>query len=400
MPRKIAIDQNRKLQFEQFEQRLVMSAQAVGSLLPELDVASPAITQQSVTLEDAGTRAANLAAQYGFDGAGQTVAVIDSGIAFDHLALGGGFGEDFRVVGGYDFAEMDDNPFADGPAGFHGTHVAGIIGSSVAQYSGVASGVDLVGLRVFDDAGRGELEWVEQALQWVHDNINTFENPITTVNLSIGANINSDTAPEFSILEDEFAKLEAEGLFISVAAGNGFLNFGETGLSYPAVSPHVVPVASHDAEGNLSDFSQRDSRVLVAPGENLRSTVPDHLFVRGETDQFLSASGTSQAAPYVAGASAILRQANEFAGVENINQELLYEQFLDSADQVFDSVTGQYFHRLNLEAALESVINDRHADSIENATNIGTVTGGETIEGTIGKIADVDSFPFTAQRSG
>ena len=197
MPRKIAIDQNRKLQFEQFEQRLVMSAQAVGSLLPELDVASPAITQQSVTLEDAGTRAANLAAQYGFDGAGQTVAVIDSGIAFDHLALGGGFGEDFRVVGGYDFAEMDDNPFDDGPAGFHGTHVAGIIGSSDSQYSGVASGVDLVGLRVFDDAGRGELEWVEQALQWVHDNINTFENPITTVNLSIGANINSDTAPEF-----------------------------------------------------------------------------------------------------------------------------------------------------------------------------------------------------------
>ena len=130
-------------------------------------------------------------------------------------------------------------------------------------------------------------------------------------------------------------------------------------------------MASHDAEGNLSDFSQRDSRVLVAPGENLRSTVPDHLFVGGRTDQFLASSGTSQAAPYVAGASAILRQANEFVGTENINQELLYQQFLDTADQIFDSVTGQYFDRLNLEAALESVVNDRHSDSIETATDIG-----------------------------
>ena len=57
MTRKSSIDQNRKLQFEQFEQRLVMSAQAVTSLLPELDIASPAMTQQVVSLEDAGTQA-------------------------------------------------------------------------------------------------------------------------------------------------------------------------------------------------------------------------------------------------------------------------------------------------------------------------------------------------------
>ena len=195
MSRKIRVNQNRKLQFEQFEQRLVMSAQAVGSLLPELEIASPAMTQQVVSLEDAGTRASDLAAQYGFDGTGQTVAVIDSGIAFDHLALGGGFGEDYRVVGGYDFAENDDNPFDDGPAGFHGTHVAGIIGSSDSEYSGVAPGVDLVGLRVFDDAGRGELEWVEQALQWVHDNKDSFENPITTVNLLSLIHISEPTRP-------------------------------------------------------------------------------------------------------------------------------------------------------------------------------------------------------------
>lgn len=400
MPRKTEINQNRKLQFEQFEQRLVMSAQAVGSLLPELDIAAPALTQQVVSLEEAPARANDIASQYGFDGAGQTVAVIDSGIAWDHYALGGGFGEGHKVVGGWDFAENDANPYDDGPAGFHGTHVSGIIGSTDSQYSGVAPGADLVGLRVFDDAGGGNLEWVEQALQWVHDHKDSFEHPITTVNLSLGTDWNSDTVPDWAELEDEFAQLEADGLFISVAAGNGFHNFNEAGLSYPAVSEHVVPVASHDAEGNISDFSQRDEGVLVAPGEVLRSTAPDHLFVGGKTGQFLGSTGTSMAAPYVAGASAVLRQANEFVGVENINQELLYQQFLDSADQIYDSVTGQYFHRINLEAALESVVKDLHSDSIETATNAGTLGGGETIEGTIGKIADVDSFQFTAQRSG
>ena len=372
-----SIESQRKLQFEQFEQRLVMSAQAVGSLLPEADAVSPALDQQEVTLEDSGTQAAeahSLAAEYGFDGSGQTVAVIDSGIAWDHYALGNGYGEGHKVVGGYDFAENDDNPYDDGPAGFHGTHVSGIIGSTDEQYTGVAPGADLVGLRVFGDNGEGNLEWVEEALQWVHDNINSFENPITTVNLSLGTNWNSDTVPEWATLEDEFAQLEADGLFISVAAGNAFRSFGEAGLSYPAVSSHVVPVSSHDADGNLSDFSQRDEGVLVAPGELLRSTVPDHLFVGNKTDQFLASSGTSMAAPYVAGASAILRQANEFAGVENINQDLLYQQFRDSADQIYDSVTNGYYSRLNLEAAIASVVKDFHGDTAETATNVGLVS--------------------------
>ena len=392
--------QQRRLRFEQFEKRLVMSAQAVASVLPELESLAPEVTQEVFSLADASTQAANIAAEYGFDGAGQTVVVIDSGIAFDHYALGGGFGEGYRVVGGYDFAENDDNPYDDGPAGFHGTHVAGIIGSTDEQYQGVSSGVDLVSLRVFDDNGFGDLAWVEQALQWVHENKDSFANPITTVNLSLGTNWNADTVPEWATLEDEFAQLEADGLFISVAAGNAFSSFGETGLSYPAVSEFVVPVASHGADGNLSDFSQRDDRVLVAPGESIRSTVPAHLFGGASQGNFVGSSGTSQAAPYVAGASAILRQANEFAGVTNITQDLLYQQFLDTADQIYDSVTDGYYHRINLEAALESVIQDLHSGTAETATDIGLLSGGETIEGTIGKIADVDAFEFTAEHTG
>ncbi len=299
--------QEKRRRFEQFEQRLVMSAQALTNVTPQLEQLDLDINQQvEITqLDDthSQTGVAQVHEQYGFDGAGQTVAIIDSGIAGDHYALGGAYGQNARVVGGWDFAENDANPYDDGPAGFHGTHVAGIVGSSDSTHQGVAAGVDLVGLRVFDDFGQGSLEWVEQALQWVHDHKDDFENPITTVNLSIGTDWNSNSVPDWGILEDEFAQLKADGLFISVAAGNSFQDYGTTGLSYPAVSPFVIPVASHDADGNLSDFSQRDSGVLVAPGEGIRSTVPDHLFGGTSTNRFIAASGTSMAAPYVAGAA-------------------------------------------------------------------------------------------------
>ena len=406
---------SRRLQFEQFEKRLVMSAQAIApdiaQLLPELEQASPLVTGQDVviqtndsiassSLENAAAEAAQIAAEYGFNGSGQTVAVIDTGIAFDHAAFGDGFGEGHQVVGGYDFAENDSNPFDGGPAGYHGTHVAGIIGSQDSVNTGISSGVDLVALRVFNDNGVGDLELVEKALQFVIDNKDSYRNPITTVNLSLGSGWDEATTPNWGILEDEFAQLESQGIFISVAAGNSFQSIGEQALSYPAVSEHVVPVASYGADGQLSDFSQRDDRVLVAPGEGIRSAVPDGLFADSRTDAFLTSSGTSQAAPYVAGASVILRQANEFVGNFGVTQAELYDQFVETSDQIYDAVTSSYYSRINFRAALESVIGDHYSEQLDQATSLGSLGEGDVISGTIGKLSDVDAIKFTAESSG
>lgn len=339
---------------------------------------------------------------YGFTGATQTIAVIDSGVDYLHGSLGGGFGSDYRVVGGWDFAEGDADPYDDGPAGFHGTHVAGIAASDHASFRGVTPEADVVALRVFDDAGAGYFSWVESALQWVHDNRNSFDNPITTVNLSLGAEWNSDSIPAWANLEDEFAQLEADGIFISVAAGNSFSSYNTAGLAYPAVSPYVVPVSSVDSSGSLSSFSQRHERVLAAPGSSITSTVPDHVFgADGNHNDFGNASGTSMAAPYVAGASMLVREAMEFAGQSNITQDMIYDHLRNTADMVFDSATNASYHSINVSAAIDALMpTDDYGSSSGTAHNLGSIVTTADLSGSISRLDDADYFTFTAGATG
>ncbi len=391
----------RLARFEACEPRLVMSTNL--GLDPEY-FADPASSEIQLLSADAfdWTGLAEVQAEYGFTGTGQTVVVIDSGIAYTHTALGGGYGDGYRVVGGYDFAEGDDNPYDDGPLGAHGTHVAGIIASSDADYPGVAQGVDLVSLRVFDDAGHGEFAWVEEALQWVHEHLNSFANPITTVNLSLGSEWNSTELPVWASLEDELAQLEADGVFIAVAAGNSFTDYNEPGLSYPAASPYVVPVASADADGQLSYYSQRDARALAAPGRAIVSTVPDYLGNgNGMDDDFATFSGTSMATPYVAAASVLLRQAYQFVGVSDVNQDMLYDLMCSTADTIYDSLTGKTYLRLDIESAIDAIMpNDDFGSTADAAYQLGTVDDTQTFAGTIGSLNDRDYFCFTAGATG
>jgi hypothetical protein len=396
----------RQTRFEQFEERLALTAQAITDIQLEQQIHSPDLElfQEVAPLLNDAHQQTGLSAvrnQYGLIGEGQTVAVIDTGIAWDHVNLGGGYGASARVVGGYDFAENDSDPYDD-PSGYHGTHVAGIIGSDHGTYSGVAPGVDLVGLRVFNDAGSGNFSWVEDALQWVHDHRNDYANPITAVNLSLGADWNADTVPGWAMLEEEFAQLEADGIFIAVAAGNSFTKYNATGLSYPAASSHVVPVASVAADGSMSSFSQRNSRVLAAPGENIASTVPDHLFgVDGNPNDIASSSGTSMASPYVAGASVLIREAMEFVGQTNINQGDIYDLLYDTADIVYDSVTNANYHNINLESAFAVIMpDDDYGSTVGSAYNLGTISTSSQMNGTIGTLSDTDFFSFTAGASG
>jgi subtilisin family serine protease len=401
--------------FETFEERLALSAQPVADFW--YDTSADSIVEPSSALIQplGGTVQALSAAeghgwtdlaatrnQYGLYGSGQTVAIIDSGIAYDQTALGGGLGSSYKVVGGWDFAENDANPYDDGPAGFHGTHVSGIVGSQDAQYSGVAPKVDLVGLRVFDDQGNGYFSWVDQALKWVHQHKSDYEFPITTVNMSLGTEWNSSSLPQWATLEADLKQLEDDGIFISVAAGNSFQNYNAPGLSYPAVSPYVTPVASVDANGNLSRFSQRNGNVLAAPGEKVMSTLPGAFY--GDSNNHSAwgaASGTSMAAPYVAGASVLVREAMQDLGYTNITETTIDNLFHQTADKVFDSVTNATYDRINVARALSTLVGaDDFGDSTGVASGVGQLASTLHVSGTINSMGDQDYFQFTAGKSG
>jgi subtilisin family serine protease len=319
------------------------------------------LIEQAETLREEGGRLSADSSGSGLNGGGQTIAVIDSGIAYDHVALGGGYGPGYRVVGGYDFAENDDDPYDDAPAGYHGSHVAGLIAGdgyldSGESFQGLAPESDLVALRVFDDSGNGNLQWIESALQWVIENHDTFENPITTVNMSLGTMLTDDNRFDaMAMLEDELKTLYENDIMVFAAAGNSFATMDHDtadDLMYPASSQYVVGVGSVDANNVLSNFSQREDGILATGGEAVLSSIPEHVYgADGFVNDYTLLSGTSMASPQIAGASVLVRQAMTDAGLSPTIDSIL-ARLQDTADQHTDPVTGTQYQTLNLEAAL------------------------------------------------
>src|SRR6478752_7223289 len=120
-------------------------------------------------------------------GAGQTVAVIDTGIDYTLPQLGGGYGSAFKVIGGYDFVDNDTNPM---DTYGHGTEVAGVLAAKPfnylgKHYQGAAPDANLVALRV--DAANDPVpdERIQKALKWVLTNQATYN--IVAVNISFGS---------------------------------------------------------------------------------------------------------------------------------------------------------------------------------------------------------------------
>ena len=211
------------------------------------------------------------------NGIGKTAWIVDSGIDFDH--------PDLTVDQTRSRSFVEGQTSADDQNG-HGTHVAGIIGAknNAIGVLGVASGASLVALKVLDKEGEGNLSYIIQALAY----INTVADVGDVVNMSVGGESAS------AILDQQVKNTAARGIYFAIAAGN---DNQLANLNSPARvnASNVYTVSAIDSLDNFASFSNYGNDVVdfAAPGVRILSTWMDN--------KYAYASGTSMAAPHVAG---------------------------------------------------------------------------------------------------
>lgn len=252
-------------------------------------------------------------------GTGVKIAVIDTGIDYDHEDLWGNY------AGGYDFVFDDDDPFDDNYRS-HGTHVAGIIAAEENGIGviGVAPEADIYALKVLDGAGFGLAEWIIAAIEWA------ILNEMEIINLSL-------EGPDLESLHTACDNAYAAGILLVGAGGN---TYGGN-VAYPAAYDSVIAVTATDPFDAPAAFSPVGSELeLAAPGVDILSTVTP------ANGTYALLNGTSQAAPHVAGAAALLLLWNteDLNGDQVLNHEdvrlKLQTTAIDLGDPGFDDIYG------------------------------------------------------------
>ncbi|MFT4050434.1 MAG: S8 family peptidase [Solirubrobacterales bacterium] len=242
------------------------------------------------------------------DGTGTIVAVLDGGVNTANADIapslwtntaeipGNGVDDDndgfIDDVNGADWVDRDGIP---NDTGGHGTHVAGTIAAAADNNfggAGVAPGAKIMPLRFLDGQGSGTIADAIAAVEFA------IAHHADVINASWGG-------PDRSLpLRDAFARAGAAGITIVAAAGNDGVSNDRT-PTFPAAFnlPNLIAVAASDKLDNLASFSNFGSSVQVAaPGVSIVST---------QGAGTASMSGTSMAAPHVAGIAALLRSYNK-----------------------------------------------------------------------------------------
>ncbi|GLW90641.1 S8 family serine peptidase [Actinokineospora globicatena] len=256
------------------------------------------IDQRTADLDDAYT--------YTTTASTVTAYVIDTGIYTAHDDFGG------RAVWG-------TNTTGDGQAtdcNGHGSHVAGTIGGTS---HGVAKGVKLVAVKVLDCNGEGTVDTVVAGIDWV---IAHHTSGPAVANLSLGG----DADP---VLDAAIRRLIADGITTTVSAGN---DSADACLQSPARTAEAITVGSTSEDDARSSFSNTGTCVdLFAPGDGITSAWT------GYSSATNTISGTSMAAPHVAGAAALLLAVDPATAPAQVASHIALDA---TAGKVTDAGTG------------------------------------------------------------
>ncbi len=241
--------------------------------------------------------------RHGLSGKGIRVGILDTGVDGEHPELS-------SKLKAYALVEDEREPRevvpGQEPQGMrHGTHVAGII---VSDRYGIAVGAELYVASVLNGAG-GSSSWskINKGLQWL------ISKNVDVINLSLGGGISQ----EQDDLDETFHTCVAKGIALIAAIGN--VPPGST--QYPGNSPYTFSVGATTIDDLLRprSGSSRNLPKVVAPGENIISTIPDGNGIL---------SGTSQAAPHITALFALLKEACPSA----------------SSDDILDAISGTATH--------------------------------------------------------
>lgn len=211
------------------------------------------------------------------------VAIIDTGIAYDHPAISRNFRGGVNILSPL-FSPYDYNG--------HGTHIAGTIAGrkNPTGVIGVAPRAHLYAVKAFNRKGSANLSDLLTAINWCIDH------RMQVVNMSFGMDKMSES------LKRAITKAHANGVVMIAAAGNKGTN-GQ--IDFPARYPETIAVTATGKSDQLASFSNTGNGVqLAAPGDKVVSS-----WINGGTREL---SGTSMAVPHVVGTTALLLERNPY----------------------------------------------------------------------------------------
>jgi serine protease len=279
--------------------------------------------------------AANLAG-----GAGTTVAVVDTGVAYTEAPNGFKAAPDFdptQFTPGIDLVDGDELPLDENG---HGTHVAGTIAEQVTlgapsdsddYLTGIAYGASLMPVRVLDRNGVGSASDVGAGILWAA------KQGADVINVSLQFDDSVDRCADVPTVCDATRKARRRGALVIAAAGNAVQGKGKPEALYPGAAPGVLAVGATTEHGCLASYSHfKRATDLLAPGggpprpaAERRVCAHDRRSIlqltlgcfpsscAGEFGRFAIRAdvGTSMAAAHASGVAALAR-ATRFAGSE------------------------------------------------------------------------------------